>query len=132
MKDSQKKIPADEVKYPDSTPQEVAHDAAQWIVGLVPQWIVNVFDSKNFWLYLAAIVALRAYLSTLMVFYANPSYILKFNTWWGKFKNDWWEVFHVIFDSSLIHAGTLLHHDFAPHFLFIGFCLLMNAIRKSK
>lgn len=120
MKDSQKKIPADEVKYPDSTPQEVAHDAAQWIVGLVPQWIVNVFDSKNFWLYLAAIVALRAYLS------------LKFGTWWGKFKNDWNDVFHVIFDSSLIHAGTLLHHDFAPHFLFIGFCLIMNAIRKSE
>ena len=117
MKDSQKKIPADEVKYPDSTPQEVAHDAAQWIVGLVPQWIVGVFRSKNFWLYLAAIVAFRAYLSTLEVF--------------GNRYSDWLNGYGVIIDLSLYRV-TFLHTAFAPHFLFIGFCLIMNAIRKSE
>ena len=109
MEDSQKKIPADEVKYPDSTQRKVAHDAAQWIV--------NVYQSKNFWLYLAAIVALRAYLSTLDVFGER---------YWG-----WLKGYGVIIDLSL-YGHTFLHIAFVPHFLFIGFCLIMNAIRKSE
>lgn len=122
--DSNSKIHAD-VMYHEETAGAVATEFAQWIV--------NVFQSKNFWLYLAAIVALRAYLSSLRLFGYIPESFAGCTTPWERFKFLWSGTFGVVFDPSFYNVHIdLISQTLMPSLLFIVFCLLMNAIRKSK
>lgn len=66
------------------------------------------YRSKNFWLHLAAIVILRMYVSSIV----RGGYL------------------SLLLDRDL-YSESLLNDEFAPYFLFIGFCITMNIIRKN-
>lgn len=83
------------------------------------------FKSKNFWLHLAAIAALTVLVAPIVYHIGN--YDTDYYGWNSYLVAD---VFAGLEHQYGKRVG-LLDASYATHYWFVGFCLLMNAIRKN-
>ncbi len=86
-------------------------------IGAIRRWIC----SDKFWLHLAAVAALTVIISPWVYDLSLHGLSWKFS-WWG----------HVF---AGVKAGSRLgplDPDYVSHYWFVGFCLLMYAIRKNS